>query len=98
MGLWLGKAPRPYQRRQAFTEPPPSARHWGLARRSGVRVLTRDRLLEGASSEESGGRLPAEPLQEAVTFIHPAGRSKAVSPGSRGCLSRGLTRGLQVSK
>ena len=92
MGLWLDSGLHPYQHQQALTKPSPSLSGWGQANQNVAQVLTGNTLLDGASPEESGGCLPAEPLQEAVTFIHPVGRSNTVSPGSREHLSKGLTQ------
>lgn len=42
-------------------------------------LLTRDALGDRAASEQGGGRLPAQPLYQAVPFIHPAGKANMVS-------------------
>lgn len=98
--MWPPAVPSPVDPAQALVPPaPPPPAPPGPG---GLAVtLTWDALREGPSSKESGGRLLAEPLQQAVPLVHPAGRANTVSlpftpPHLRG--ARWMTSGCKMKQ
>lgn len=59
--------------------------------------LTADTLLDGACSEEGGGCLPAESLDQTIALVHPASEQRGSGPRSPQHLAEG-SRQLQTKR
>lgn len=53
-------------------------------------LLTGDTLLDGATAEERWGSLLAQPLEQAVSLIYPAGKQTGSGSGSPQHISQSL--------